>query len=263
MFAIFVLAMWIICVSFHEYCHALVAYAGGDSGVKARGYLSFNFLLYIDPFMSIFLPMVFFALGGIGLPGAAVYIDKSKLRGPVWESAVAAAGPIATALITVVMAAPFLYPPWLAYLKAWPWVIHALAFLVFLNSLMVILNLLPLPPLDGFGIIEPWLNDDVQSYMRKFGMGSLILLYFLMGFVPPVHAALMNSAFAIMNYLHVPIPWFAQGYEKFRSESWLLIAAMFVLFLVIKALAVPDKKTILVETTATGSKGQEPEQPTV
>lgn len=59
MFAIFVLAVWIICVSFHEYCHALVAYAGGDTGVKDRGYLSFNFLLYIDPFLSIFLPMVF------------------------------------------------------------------------------------------------------------------------------------------------------------------------------------------------------------
>lgn len=236
MFAIFVLAVWIICVSFHEYCHALVAYAGGDTGVKDRGYLSFNFLLYIDPFLSIFLPMVFFALGGIGLPGAAVYVDRTKLRGPVWESTVALAGPLATLLITVVLAIPFLYMPLLAYLKPWPWMIHALAFLVFLNSVMVILNLLPVPPLDGYGIIEPWLNEDVQYYMRKLSMITFVILYFLMGFVPAFHDALMSCAFAIMNFLHVPLDWFLQGYYKFRSESALLIGVMFLLFLGLKAI---------------------------
>lgn len=237
MFALFILAMWIVCVSFHEYCHALVAYAGGDTSVRDKGYLSFNFLLYIDPFFSIFLPMVFFALGGIGLPGAAVYVDRGKLRGPVWESAVAAAGPLATLMMTVLLALPFLHTPWLAYLRDWPWVIHGLAFLVFLNALMVILNLLPVPPLDGYGIIEPWLNEDVQHYMRKLSMGTFVILYLLMGFVPPIHDALMGSAFGIMNFLKVPVEWFSLGYHKFRSESGLLIGAMFLLFLLLKGIS--------------------------
>jgi Zn-dependent protease len=81
---------------------------------------------------------------------------------------------------------------------------------------MVILNHLPIPPLDGYGIIESWLDEKLQYYMRKLSMGTFILLYFLMGFVPAFHDALMSGALAIMKFLgsvpfsSVPCPFWGK-----------------------------------------------------
>ena len=46
-------------------------------------------------------------IGGVALPGAAVYINTSLLRSRLWQSAVSAAGPLATALVAVLLAQPF------------------------------------------------------------------------------------------------------------------------------------------------------------
>src|SRR5678815_2748961 len=63
---------WIFSVCLHEFGHAVVAYKGGDYTVRDKGYLTFNPLKYTDPLFSIILPVLFVALGGIGLPGGAV-----------------------------------------------------------------------------------------------------------------------------------------------------------------------------------------------
>ena len=55
----FVLIGWIISLCLHEFSHALVAYWGGDTTVKDKGYLTLNPLKYTDPLMSIILPLVF------------------------------------------------------------------------------------------------------------------------------------------------------------------------------------------------------------
>ena len=75
-----VLFGWIFSLCLHEFSHALVAYYGGDYTVREKGYLTFNPLKYTHPVFSIILPLVFLLLGGIGLPGGAVYIER-------WRSA--------------------------------------------------------------------------------------------------------------------------------------------------------------------------------
>ncbi|HVO69994.1 MAG TPA: Clp protease N-terminal domain-containing protein, partial [Aggregatilineaceae bacterium] len=104
---IFVLVGWVFSVTLHEFCHALVAYLGGDYTVKDKGYLSFNPLKYAHPMLSIGLPLLFLALGGIGLPGGAVYIDRHRLKNKWWSAAVSAAGPAANLLLAILLAAPF------------------------------------------------------------------------------------------------------------------------------------------------------------
>ena len=90
-FKLALLVGWILSVCFHEFCHALVAYWGGDRSVKEKGYLGMNPAAYIDPMMSLLLPAVILLMGGFPLPGAAVRIDRSALRSRVWASAVSAA----------------------------------------------------------------------------------------------------------------------------------------------------------------------------
>ncbi len=105
-----VLFLWIFSVCLHEFAHAAVAYRGGDITVKDKGYLSMNPLKYLDPMGSIILPVVFLIMGGIGLPGAAVYIDRRLLRSAHWDSAVSLAGPamniVLLLLLSLMLASP-------------------------------------------------------------------------------------------------------------------------------------------------------------
>ncbi len=89
---IVVIVGWIFSLCLHEFSHAVVAYYGGDTSVKDKGYLTFNPLKYTHPVYSIVLPVVFLLLGGIGLPGGAVYIETWRLRSKRWESCSLAGG---------------------------------------------------------------------------------------------------------------------------------------------------------------------------
>jgi len=104
---VFVIDGWIVSLCAHEFAHAFMADLGGDRSVRGNGYLSFNPLKYTHPLLSIIMPLIFMMLGGIGLPGGAVYVQTQRLRGPKWESAVSFAGPAASALMAVMFALPF------------------------------------------------------------------------------------------------------------------------------------------------------------
>ncbi len=82
---------WIFSLGLHEFAHALVAYWGEDKTVKDKGYLTFNLFKYTQPGLSIILPLVFILIGGMGLPGGAVYINRSLLKSLVWYSFVSVA----------------------------------------------------------------------------------------------------------------------------------------------------------------------------
>src|SRR5215469_9621500 len=75
----FVLAGWLVSLCLHEYGHAIMAYRYGDFSVAGRGYLTLNPLRYTDPQFSIIFPLLILALGGIGLPGGAVYLNMRGL----------------------------------------------------------------------------------------------------------------------------------------------------------------------------------------
>src|SRR5512142_3077578 len=140
-----VLVGWIFSLCLHEFSHALVAYYGGDTTVREKGYLTFNPLKYTHPLYSLVLPLMFLVLGGIGLPGGAVYIETWRLRSRGWMSAVSLAGPSANLLLALVLGIVLRFAPANAG-GIWP----GLAFLAYLQLFAVILNLIPLPPFDGF-----------------------------------------------------------------------------------------------------------------
>ncbi len=183
-----VLIGWILSVSVHEFCHALVAYWGGDRSVRERGYLSLNPLTYIDPFTSILLPCIFLFMGGVPLPGGAVMIDRSSLRSRFWESAVAAAGPLANILLFIVIAAILHVTGWAdrALTAEQPMWVRLLGVLAVLQVFATLINLLPIPPLDGFGIIEPFFDHETrmrfsQPQFRSMGFFVLVILFFSSG----------------------------------------------------------------------------------
>src|SRR6266508_6067650 len=94
---------WIFSLCLHEFSHALVAYYGGDYTVRDKGYLTFNPLKYTHPLYSLLLPMIFLLMGGIGLPGGAVYIESWRIRSRNWLSATSLAGPMSNLLVAFVL----------------------------------------------------------------------------------------------------------------------------------------------------------------
>src|SRR5450759_1483648 len=140
---IVVIIGWIFSLCLHEFSHSLVAYYGGDTSVKDKGYLTFNPLKYTHPVYSIVLPVVFLLLGGIGLPGGAVYIETWRLRSKRWESAVSLAGPVTNLVLAVLLAIILNFAP-LTVNGIWP----GLAFLALMQVSALVLNLIPVPPFD-------------------------------------------------------------------------------------------------------------------
>jgi Zn-dependent protease len=189
---VFVTAGWITSVCVHEFAHALVAYLGGDRGVVGHGYLTLNPLLYTSMFLSVVMPIAFLLLGGIALPGAAVYINRSALRSKLWDSVVSIAGPGGTALCGLLIAIPFLIPGHLDWMSSHLSFFGALAFLGFIEAFALLLNMLPIPGLDGFGIIRPWLPDAAQDLANTFGQSAIFIVFIVLWFVPSVSQAFFN-----------------------------------------------------------------------
>lgn len=228
---IFVLVGWVFSVTLHEFAHALVAYWGGDYTVKDKGYLSFNPLKYTHPMLSIGLPLLFLAMGGIGLPGGAVYIERHRLRSKWWGAAVSAAGPAANLLLALLLALPFIvglvdttlieFTLWLGHSpesgSIWEntslW--SAVAFLIMLQVTAVCFNLLPVPPLDGFGVIEPLLDARTRWQLLQIGSYGLFLVFLALWFIPPVANGFWEMIFDLTRALQIPDELVREGFRSF------------------------------------------------
>jgi Zn-dependent protease len=167
---LFIVAAWVVSLSLHEFAHAFLAWRFGDHDVEARGYLTLNPLRYAHPVLSILLPVIFIAIGGIGLPGGAVWIHPDRFRSDLQRALVALAGPLINLVLAVVLiglAGRAL--PTSPHLIFW----LAVAGLGLLQLMAAVLNLLPIPGLDGYGVIEPSLDRNFRQFaeqVKPFGM---------------------------------------------------------------------------------------------
>ncbi|MFF4897214.1 site-2 protease family protein [Streptomyces sp. NPDC001068] len=196
---LFVTAAWIVSLCLHEYAHARTALHSGDTSVRAKGYLSLNPLAYTHALLSIVLPVLFVIMGGIGLPGGAVFIERNRIHGRWRHSLVSAAGPLTNVLFAAVCTAPF----WLDALDGVPRDFrYALAFLALLQVTAAILNFLPVPGLDGYGVIEPWLSYGVKRQVEPFAPFGLLFVFALL-WVPSVNSVFFDVIDALLRGLGV------------------------------------------------------------
>ncbi|MFT4096759.1 MAG: site-2 protease family protein [Rhodoblastus sp.] len=208
----FVVLGWIVSLCLHESAHAFAAFLGGDRSVETRGYLSLDPMAYAQPMLTFGLPVMFVLLGGVGLPGGAVYIERLSLRSRWWDSLVAAAGPLANAVFLLAIGIPF----WLDLpLRGGGAFWSALAFLGYLQATALALNLLPIPGFDGFGIIRPHLPQDMQIQADRFAAISGLLLLALI-FIPQFGAAIRNASVTLTDLAGIDRYFIAKGYAMFR-----------------------------------------------
>jgi len=158
-----------IAITVHEFSHALAAYKLGDSTAQRLGRLSLNPVSHLDPLGTLLLLVVGF---GWGKP---VPVNGLYLRQPVkWSmAAVSFAGPLANLVTAGVIGAGASLT-----LRFQPLVLtQLLEYIVVLNVLLAVFNLIPIPPLDGSGIAAAMLPDRMGRYFQSAArFGPLVLL---------------------------------------------------------------------------------------
>jgi Zn-dependent protease len=173
---LFVVAGWLVSLCLHEYAHAVIAFHGGDRSVAERGYLTLDPTKYTHPILSFVIPLAFVLIGGIGLPGGAVWVNRHAIRSKGWGSLISFAGPATNLLFAIVLVLPFAFGvDTLAHQTFW----FGLAFLAFLQLTAAFLNFVPIPGVDGGNLIEPWLSPQWQrgfQHVAPYGMLLLIAL---------------------------------------------------------------------------------------
>ena len=185
----FCFSLTILSVAYHEFFHAITAYCLGDYTMYGRGYLRLNILRYFNNFTSLVMPLGLFAFYGVFLPGAAVYISLKHIPNPLYRSLVYLSGPLANALILLLLVCLLKFETHLITSTFVP-LIHALAFI---QIAMIIFNLIPIPGLDGWGAISPILNPNIRAFFEKFGF------IFIVGAVASM--ILINDVSELVGYV--------------------------------------------------------------
>ncbi|OBB21579.1 hypothetical protein A5761_30170 [Mycolicibacterium setense] len=213
---ILVIAGWLVSLCLHEFGHAFTAWRFGDHDVEVRGYLTLNPFKYSHPLLSLGLPVLVIALGGIGLPGGAVYVRTSWMTARQ-KTLVSLAGPAANLVLAVLLLGitRIFFDP--AHSVFW----SGLAFLGFLQVTAVVLNLLPVPGLDGYGALEPHLSPDTQRALAPAKQWGLFILLILL-FTPVLNRWFFSVVFWFVDLSGVPGQLVSIGSQLTRFWSaWL------------------------------------------
>lgn len=186
---IFLIAILVMSVVIHEVSHGFAANWLGDPTAKLQGRLTLNPISHIDPMGSVILPTILVLSGSPFLFGWAKpvpYNPYNLRRGGRWaEAIVAAAGPAANLVIALVFGL-------LIRFSILPADITNLAVsIVFLNILLAVFNLIPIPPLDGSKVFAQFLPrslafkyDQLRGVLERnmfIGFGAIIVFILIFG----------------------------------------------------------------------------------
>jgi len=244
--ALLIIATWILSTCFHEFGHAITAYWGGDKSVKDKGYLTLNPFVYINSATTLVIPVLALMLGGIALPGAAVSINTSRIKSRAMLSFISFAGPLFTFIFLIGLVIFLHVLPLLKDLIGNAHIFQvftrATCTLIYLHIFVFILNLLPLPPLDGFGIIEPWLPAPIQRKAREFGNLGFLFIMAMFFFFPPFSDLIQFASALGAMVLGAPGQLIDSGFRAIKQNSYFLVGLLVIAFIAKSKLSTDDEK---------------------
>ena len=157
----------IFAITVHEAAHGYAARYFGDMTAHFAGRITLNPVRHIDPFGTILVPALMMMVGGILFGWAKpVPYNPYNLRDQKWgEAMVAAAGPATNLLLALIFGALIRLADPIGLTPAF---VELSSYIVYINILLAFFNLIPIPPLDGSKIIQPFLPLGLQMSYRNF-----------------------------------------------------------------------------------------------
>ncbi|SIS62311.1 site-2 protease family protein [Alicyclobacillus vulcanalis] len=185
-------AIVLVSLVLHEFAHALMATLLGDSTPKRQGRLTLNPVMHLDV-----TGLIAMLVGPIGW-ARPVEVHPGAFRRPrAGMAMVAAAGPLAN----VVLAAISFFAEQIPSLAASDVAQQVLGLAFEVNVALALLNLLPIPPLDGWRVASAAMPVRWRLALRgmeAFGPWLLLVLFLL----PPVNRAFSDLVYAVLSYCY-------------------------------------------------------------
>lgn len=190
--AIYMLVGLIIGVVVHEYMHGYVAYRMGDTTAKRAGRLTLDPLAHIDPFGTVILPGILLLMSIMGYGTFIIGYAKPvpinpflfrKPRGIIWVSL---AGPLSNLSLGVVFIGLIRLLLALDGGVVLDKMIYTCLFIAYINILLFVFNLIPIPPLDGSRVVGYFLRGEarrIYQSLEPYGFFIVLLLVMTFGFL--------------------------------------------------------------------------------
>jgi len=181
------LPAFLISLSFHEFFHALTAYMFGDDTAKREGRLTINPLAHVD-----FFGLICLLLFRIGWAKPVPFDNRNFKHPRLYAIITALAGPFANFLLALVLFYAIAYFPLNAFSST-----VTITFLqifeatAYVNIMLGVFNLLPIPPLDGSHVITMLLIDRYPRFVFWLYQYSFVILLVLI-FLPQTRIFLMH-----------------------------------------------------------------------
>lgn len=191
-------------ITLHEVAHGWMALLLGDPTAKMLGRLTLNPLRHIDPFGTVLLPILFIMTLGFAVGYAKpVPITEENLRNPKRDMAwVALAGPASNLLMAIfwMVIGSLGIAMWNSGWEGARFLEYSGAIGAFVNILLMVLNLLPIPPLDGSRVVSRFLPAPMAwryNQLEPYGL-LIVLALILTGVWASVFMPLVGAIYSIM-----------------------------------------------------------------
>ena len=200
MLVIFTLIILMFSIMIHEIAHGALAYSLGDPTAKYMGRLTLNPLKHLDPVGSVLVPL---SLAFLGAPligwAKPVPINPNNFRDKKWgELKVSFAGPGSNLFIALFFGILLRI---LLYLGFSGTFIQATGYIVFINLLLALFNLIPIPPLDGSHILFSLIpsSEQFRIVLSRYGFFVLIFIIFFFPWFFDILFYIIRSIFLVLT----------------------------------------------------------------